>query len=47
MLILSLFFIFYEIAVFGTYVEISLNFLEGIYYGHFASTVEAKIGGLV
>lgn len=46
-MLMLLFFIFYEIGMFGTCVEISLNFPEGIYYGHFASVMKAKVGELV
>nr|BAB32095.1 unnamed protein product [Mus musculus] len=42
---LSAFSILYEIAIFGTCVEILFNFSE-IYSGHFASVKEAKVGRL-
>lgn len=43
---LSIFSILYEIAIFGTCVEILFNFSEEISSGHFASVKEAKVGGL-
>lgn len=43
---LSLFSILYEADLFGTCLEISLNFPERICSGHLTPVLEAKVGGL-